>query len=176
MLRVSNDTNFKPSGNRPSFGALNIPPGMTDFFVRCKRVGTPTQRLVIGSTALFLQPMIDLRNKKVDEKTRETAASRSMARAIVGTVTGIAVRTACYKAGDILSKPGKAFYFNAMKNFSADQLQNYSRATGDLMALGILIFTNFLVDVPYINKISAYINEKMFGNKPADAFVRKEAK
>ncbi len=163
-------------GNSPSFGACNIPAKVTDALIWLNKRDTAFQRTIIGSTALFLQPTIDLRNKKVDKKTRETAASRSISRAIVGTITGIAVRLACFKAGDILSDTGKYLYFDGLKHLSKDQMRNYARATGNIMALGVLLFTNFLVDVPLINKISTVINDKFFGNKPADVNANKEAK
>ncbi len=175
MLRVSNNVNIKSNGNKPSFGALKIPPGVTDFLVKADNFGTPTQRIVIGSTAMFLQPMIDLSNKKVDDKTRQMTASRSFSRAIIGTVSGIAVRVACFKAGDAMTQPGKSFHFAGL---NAGQLKNYSRAIGNILALGVLLFTNFLVDVPLISKMSTYINKKVFGIDPADvkSASTKEAK
>jgi|GEM_PF-5429882 len=152
-----------------SFGALKIPPKLTDFLIRADKFGTPTQRIVIGSTAMFLQPMIDLKNKKVDDKTRQTAASRSFSRAIVGTISGIAVRTGCIKLGEKLSENGKAFWFDGLNKLNKDQFQNYSKAVGNVLALGVLLFTNFLFDVPLITKMSTYINKKVFGNEPANA-------
>jgi hypothetical protein len=58
-----------------------------------------------------LQPLIDLKNKKVDERTREISATRSIARAAGGTATGIIVRGGCIKLAEMCSKAGKALDF-----------------------------------------------------------------
>ena len=169
MLQVSNNINRRANGNKPSFGALKspvkIPASLTDFFIKANKINTPTQRLVIGSSAMFLQPVIDLSNKKVDDKTRQTAASRSFSRAIIGTVSGIAVRVACFKIGDVFTQPGKNLH---VAGLDTKQFKNYSRAVGNILSLGVLLFSNFLVDVPLINKMSAYVNKKVFGNESAD--------
>ena len=138
------------------------------------------QRIIIGSSALLLQPMLDFSNKKVDKKTRQTSASRSISRAIVGTLTGIAVRGGTIKLADTFAKSGRALDFKLndkhveilrkngekiVKNLSEaskDQLKNYSATIGTLLGLGIMLFTNFLIDVPGVNFGQNFIMSHFF--------------
>lgn len=132
-----------------------------------RHIDTPQQRLAIGSTALILHPIIDLTNKKVDKKTKEKAASRSIARAIIGTITGLAVRMSCLKLGDVLVKNRNKFVnIEALKTASEKNLKNYASVIGNVMALLIMLVTNFTIDMPQINKWQDIINEKVFKNKP----------
>ncbi|MBR2386066.1 hypothetical protein IKA92_02065 [bacterium] len=132
-----------------------------------RKIDTPQQRLAIGSSALILHPLIDLTNNKVDKKTRETAASRSIARAIIGTVTGLIVRMSCIKFGDVVvAKRNKFFNIDALATATEKNLKNYSSMIGNILALMIMLVTNFTVDMPLINKYQDIINEKVFKNKP----------
>lgn len=177
MVKILNNYNSKfengqKSAGCPSFGAfkpVEIGDGLTRAFSNInEKFGTPQQRMVIGGSALFLQPMIDLNNKNVDDKTKQTAATRSFSRAIIGTLSGIAVRCSCIEIGKQITKEGGAFYIDALKKANPSEIRNYSRTIGNILALGTLLVTNFLVDVPLINKMSGYINEKVFGNKPKE--------
>lgn len=162
------EAKFKKAA-QPCFGAFVVPKGASKGLEVLNKIGTPTQRVVIGSTAMVLQPLIDLSNKNVDEKTRQTSASRSFSRAIIGTISGILVRVGCIELGNALTKNGKYLAIEALKSASPDQIKNYSKAVGNILSLGVLLFSNFLFDVPLINKMAAVINEKVFGNKPANA-------
>ncbi len=59
-----------------------------------KYLHAPEQRIILGATALATQPLIDLKNKNVDEETRKTSVARTIAKIIAGTLVGVAVRYA----------------------------------------------------------------------------------
>ncbi len=143
---------------------------LTKIFTRLPEViSTPQQRMLVGGSALILHPIIDLNNKKVDKRTRETSASRSMSRAIVGTISGIAVRALCNNAGDKLSKSkNPTFAIDALKNANSAQLKRYGVVLGSILSLLALSVSNMIFDVPLINKYQNLINEKVFHNKPND--------
>lgn len=65
---------------------------------------TPFNRFLVGATALMIQPFIDLYNKYVDEDTRKISCARAVAKAFVGTATGIVVRWGCIKSIDNLTR------------------------------------------------------------------------
>lgn len=170
MVKI-NPVNSK--NNKLSFrGANPIQLGskLTKIFTRLPEViSTPQQRMLVGGSALILHPIIDLNNKNVDKRTRETSASRSMSRAIIGTISGIAVRALCNNAGDKLSKSkNPALAIDAIKNADSAQLKRYGVVLGSILSLLALSITNFIFDVPLINKYQNIINEKVFHNKPKD--------
>ena len=59
-----------------------------------KYLHAPEQRIILGATALATQPLIDLKNKNVDEETRKTSVARTIAKIIAGTLVGVVVRYA----------------------------------------------------------------------------------
>lgn len=129
-----------------------------DFFSK-ELSSSYNQRLILGATALSTQPFIDLHNKSVDEKTRKVSVCRTVAKILVGTATGYLIRKGCVKGIDAFTKLPKDVPPNAMfKNlrsfllptieYTADQLAQYKNTLGTLMALGIMVFTNFLIDAP----------------------------
>ena len=170
--------------NQQSFKGLSIGPHLCDALTVLSKASTATQRGVIGTTAAFLQPNIDLRNKNVDEETRTLNASRSIARAIVGTATGIAIRCGFIGLAKNMVKeaPKNALqrFFTtesleaareAAKGLSADspiakdfarRIGGYGEVFGTALALGVMLFTNFLVDVPLTHKLSMWINKTFF--------------
>ena len=63
-----------------------------------KKISHPaTNRLIMGATALATQPAIDYYNHRVDKETREISRNRTIAKIIVGTGVGMAVRGSCYE-------------------------------------------------------------------------------
>ncbi len=117
------------------------------------------QRLILGATALATQPFIDFNNKKVDEKTRKVSVCRTLAKILVGTATGYTIRKLCVKSIDAFTKYPKDIPPNArFKNlrsillptveYTAEQLAQHKNTLGTLMALGVMLFTNFLIDAP----------------------------
>lgn len=161
---------------------------------------TPTSRLFLGATALALQPEIDLHNKDVDEKTRRISWARTIAKTVVGTITGIAIRQGCIDAMDWFTRtpkeiaemeakgkkipkwakaliPDKVKIDGKYEDFSHESfakaerlLIKHRKALGSIVALGVMVFTNFLIDAPLTriltNKISKWDNEKRQQSAP----------
>lgn len=139
------------------------------------------QRFISGVTAIFTQPFFDLHNKYVDEDTRKTSAARTLGKIIAGTLTGVAIRWACVKATENYTRTEKTEEY-LIKNNKADkalkeilpkhqklltkemiekatyrEIKNYRSAFGTLAAVGIMLFTNFLIDAP----LTTYLTNKI---------------
>lgn len=147
------------------------------------------QRGVSGATALLTQPFFDLRNKKVDEKTRQTSCARTTAKIIAGTLTGVGIRELFIKASayftqnietdkhlvDIgkktVDKIRKASEFKPIEQcLLPEQLKNtadylsikkFRGSVGTFVAVAVMVFTNFLIDAPLTTFLTNKFN-KMF--------------
>ncbi len=129
-----------------------------------KKIAGPEQRFIMGLSAISSQPFIDYFLGSKDEKTRKTSVCKTIAKIIVGTATGIFVRGLAIKHSDKLLKTE---YFK--KNFSKILANNEQKLllqknTGDIIALGICLITNFLIDAP-LTKLSTNYLVKKFVNK-----------
>ena len=126
-----------------------------------KKISSPQNRLILGTTALMSQPFIDLHNKKVDEDTRKYSAVRTVAKIIAGTTTGFLIRYGCIKILDKFAllpseiTPGMKhpklrmlFTPQDAKTGVLKDLTHYKYAVGTYMALFVMLFTNFLIDAP----------------------------
>ncbi|MCI1273940.1 MAG: hypothetical protein LKG27_05855 [Clostridiaceae bacterium] len=125
-----------------------------------KKITSPENRLILGVTALASQPFIDLNNKKVDKETRKVSVARTVAKILAGTLTGVLIRRGCIKWVDAMSKVAKEgeklpkykqFFtptrlINEIKD--ADKFEQYKNVLGTVVALGVMLFTNFLIDAP----------------------------
>lgn len=118
-----------------------------------KHVSSPQQRLAIGVTALFTQPLIDYYNKNVDEKTRDLSVQKTLAKSIVGMTTGYFIRDWCIKLAN-----AKIFKPN-IKDIPPDKYKNYKNAMGTLLATIIMTGTNFLVDAPLTSLLTNGISK-----------------
>lgn len=151
-------------------------------------------RLILGVSALLSQPFIDLHNKDVDEKTRKMSCARTVAKIIAGTLTGVIIREACirgikhwtmtpeelkaegkkattrntYLIPNKVKENGKWVNGFTHENFAdAVRLIKKHRTTlGTLIALGVMVFTNFIIDVP-ITKFLTNIFSKKIDNTNA---------
>lgn len=172
ISKIDKHTSF--TGIRINFG-----PKVTAAVKRIADCSTPTQRFVIGSSAFFLQSEIDLRNKNVPKETSTLNASRSQSRAIVGTVTGIAIRQGFisfvekYATKTSQGKLEKFFTCKSLEKMKKqaggitqellqERIKGYSKALGTSLALCAMLFTNFLVDVPLIAALSKKIHKLRF--------------
>lgn len=108
-----------------------------------KKCTSDKQRLILGATAIVMQPVIDAHNKNVDEKTREVSVARTIAKIIAGTLTGVAIRWGCIKAMDM-----KIFKPSNFSKVTKDAFDQYKNAMGTIVALVVMMFTNFLIDAP----------------------------
>ena len=127
-------------------------------------VSRPAQnRLIMGGTAIFTQTAIDRHNKRVDEETRKVSQLRTAAKVIVGTAAGIAVRQPCYDFVRACTNPeGTKRYSQWLipksKRLGLKEgnqfLKNHRIISSTLLALGIMTFTNFLIDAPCTIKLT----------------------
>ena len=114
-------------------------------------------RLIMGGTAYLTQPYIDGHNKRVKEETRSISKDRTRAKVIIGTLAGIGVRQPSYNLVELMTRPeGNKSYsrllipnskLHGLKEGSLF-LKNYRTALSTLLALGVMVFTNFAVDAP----------------------------
>ena len=142
-----------------------------------KNISSPENRLILGISALMSQPFIDLHNKKIDEDTRKASAARTIAKIIVGTTTGVIIRRECIKFIDTICKTSskngkplkkieKLLVPNNIKNLNSEgeQFKQYKKIMGTLAATFVMLFTNFLIDLPctiwLTNKFLDKINAK----------------
>ena len=129
-----------------------------------KHVSSPQQRLILGATALMSQPFIDLHNRHVDEDTRKVSAMRTIAKIIAGTTTGYLVRYGCNLAVEkFINAPvegAKAWksllYPKKIVEVTELGLQHYKLSLGSIIALGVMMFTNFAIDAP----LTKYLTNK----------------
>lgn len=121
-----------------------------------EEVSSAENRLILGVTALMSQPFIDGHNKNVDEKTRKVSVARTIAKIIAGTTTGYLIRKGCIKGikafsqipGPNVPKYKTIFTPKNIKNNMTDAFAQYRNAIGTIVALVVMMFTNFLIDAP----------------------------
>ena len=144
-----------------------------------KKCSSAEQRLILGVTALVTQPFIDAHNKSVDEETRKVSVARTIGKIIAGTLTGFAIRKGCIKAigawskkaGDV-DKAGNLIKLNKLNTFftpkgklanNPDAFEQYKNALGTIVALVVMMFTNFLIDAPLTKALTNWF-AKLGGN------------
>ncbi len=137
------------------------------------------QKLVMSASEATIGPTMDIgighaitkAAKEKDGRTNQSSkvqAVRTFSQTIGGTISGVIIRAACIggmtyllskaggKAGETIAKAidksGNNNSYEIGKNASA-----IGKNIGALLATLIMMFTNFLVDVPIIN----YINKKV---------------
>ena len=125
-------------------------------------------RAIMGGVALITQPGIDYYNHRVDEETREVSRNRTIAKILAGTTVGILVRELCYRFINSTTNPDKPTKFSQRllpKKYIKDllenpnHLKNYRNALSTIVALGIMTFTNFLLDAPLTVYLTNKFNE-----------------
>ena len=140
------------------------------IFSKAANINSWQQRLALGVSAMVIQPMIDMSNKNVDTKTRSTSAKRSLAKGFAGMLTGIIFRGGCMKAVEVWLKNEKTAEklakitaenkteeaISRAKDFIKNQggAKQYAAVIGTIAALGVMMFTNFLIDAPLTNWIT----------------------
>ena len=147
-------------------------------------VGMPEQKLFLATSALMLQPVIDL--KFADEDKKDDAAIKSASKAIAGGVSGVTIRAICInlmnkhvnfkpdgeKADKIkkylLPTDAKALYDkDPMKHqLAIRRLKQYNMTIGSLIAmLVMMLFTNKSFDVPFTSDLQDFIGGIVKENK-----------
>ncbi len=154
MLSINNNTLHKS----PNFRGINIGPKAGKALDRLGALQSPGQRLAFGVAALALHPVMDKMNPWIDDETKETSAIRSAAKAIACTVTGVIIREACILGTDaILSNKN---IVKKLPEFMTKDKSHTGAVIGTLMGLGIMMFTNFLIDVPLTDKLTHIFTER----------------
>ena len=121
-----------------------------------EEISSAENRLILGASALMTQPFIDSRNRNVDEKTRRVSVARTIAKIVAGTFTGYFIRKGCIKgikAFSQIKKEGTSWYKaiftpEGIKDNTSDEFAQYRNAMGTIVALVVMMFTNFLIDAP----------------------------
>ena len=127
-------------------------------------------RLALGVAAIATQPAFDLFNPKVDRETAKTSSLRTTAKIIVCTSVGFIVRGTCFKLADkfihgseaegsTLLTP-KEILNETNKELRASKLKLHKNTMSTLMALCVMLFTNFLLDAPLTTKLANKFIEK----------------
>lgn len=133
-----------------------------------EKISSAEQRLILGMSALMSQPFIDFYNKNVDEETRKVSVARTIAKIIVGTATGFAIRKGCIKAIEAMSQPRllnipkwKTFFTpEDVTKTDTEAFKQYRNAMGTIVALEVMTFTNFLIDAPLTKLLTNIIIKK----------------
>jgi hypothetical protein len=130
-----------------------------------EKISSAEQRLILGASALMSQPFIDAHNKNVDEKTRKVSVARTIAKIIAGTLTGFAIRKGCIKGIKAMSQPRgqnvpkwkSLFTPKDVTKTDTEAFAQYRNAMGTVVALVVMMFTNFLIDAP----LTKFLTNKM---------------
>ena len=133
-----------------------------------KNFSSDKQRLALGLTAIVTQPVIDAHNKDVDEKTRKVSVARTISKIIAGTTTGFLIRYGCIKGIKAFSQIPKAgipkyksiFTPKGLKNNNTEAFEQYRNAMGTIVALVVMMFTNFLIDAPLTKFLTNHLISK----------------
>lgn len=153
-----------------------------------KFINSPEQRLIQGATALMTQPVIDYKNKNVDEETRKISVARTLAKITAGTTVGVLVRWLGIKAINAFSnieydlectnlerryiRPrSKRDIFvpkellTKAKDLSTEemlkQMTRYRKAMGTLIATVAMVITNFAIDAPLTRYLTGKFRKKL---------------
>ena len=131
-------------------------------------------RLIMGISAIMSQPFFDFFNKKVDDETRAVSTIRTISKIIVGTGVGIVVRNSVYNTIEKMTQlEGKKKYSKSLlpKSMLSEIaknetfLKNHRSALSMAVAIGVMTFTNFLIDAPLTllltNKLNSLRQDKI---------------
>ena len=139
-----------------------------------KNFTSPHQRAVLGITAICTQPFIDLHNKNIKKEEKPVVVSKTLAKIIVGTSFGVAVRHFSIKAVKNFTKSintgkysqcllPKKVVENLKKGLvPEDYIRNYRNGLGTFLGLATCLITNFLIDAPLSKILTNVIHDKVF--------------
>lgn len=174
---INSNVNFKASFYNKFFEALpekNIK-NPAKFNKAGQMLASPHwNRLALGVAAISTQPMIDYHNPNVDRDTAIASSCRTLVKIPICTSVGFIVRGGVYKLVErfahINSKEGstlltpKAILKETNTEVQKNALKLHKNALSTVTALGIMLFTNILIDAPLTtkssNKLIAYVQKK----------------
>lgn len=133
-----------------------------------EKISSAEQRLILGASALMSQPFTDSHNRNVDEETRKVSVARTIAKIIAGTTTGYLIRKGCIKGIKALSQiPAEGvsdiktiFTPKGIKDNTTDSFVQYRNAMGTVVALVVMMFTNFIIDAPLTKFLTNHLVKK----------------
>lgn len=183
-MKISSSFNYnRKNVNQKSF--KSIPPTYTKIPEVIGNIGKlagdyvsmPEQKLFLATTALMIQPLIDLKFAEEDKKV--DAAIKSASKAIAGGITGVTIRAGFISLTKNLIGFDKKNKFNdhflpkdavEMLRTNPDmarlRLSKYSQSLGTLMAIAFMIgITNKNVDVPLTSDLQDLISGVVKENK-----------
>lgn len=196
-MKISSLQNNKKRDNtsfNASHKALFLPKAIGEFGkIVGEYVSIPEQKLVQSTTALFLQPQIDLKYAEEDKKI--DTAIKSASKAIAGGLTGVTIRGLTIgffkkyikfysieekmnlskfasKMDDLfVPKLAKELY-DKKPSLATYQLKKYNETLGTIAAIVIMtMFSNAKIDVPLTSDLqdfmSGIIKEKKSWKKAA---------
>ena len=177
------DNIIKVKKNETSFKAIpEFPTYLPDFVGTIGKaageyISMPEQKLFLATSAVMLQPLMDL--KFADKDKKNDAAIKSASKAIAGGLTGVSIRAAFLK---ITSKyigfnkhnklntyffPDNARQMRIESEALANRrMEQYQKTLGTLFAIiFMIIFSNSKIDVPLTNDIQDLITGMVKENK-----------
>lgn len=115
-------------------------------------------RLALGVAAISTQPAFDYFNPKVDKDTAAASALRTIAKISVCTSVGFCVRGLAYKAankyanaspseGSVIFTPEEILKEKNIR-LRNEKIKLHKNALSTVIALSVMLFTNFLLDAP----------------------------
>lgn len=140
-------------------------------------VGMPEQKLLLATTALMIQPFVDLKHADPDQK--ENAAIKSASKAIAGGISGVTIRALVInmmnKHLDVTNKgldspkvdiirkylmPSNALeMYKTHPSLAIRRMKQYNMTVGSLAAmLVMMLFTNKWFDVPVTAGLQDFIS------------------
>lgn len=140
-------------------------------------ISMPEQKMFAATTALMLQPLMDL--KFADDDKKIDTAIKSASKSIAGGFTGVVIRALCTKMTSRFIAPNKRNIINyqflpskALKDKFEDpakaaiKLKQYNQSLGTLFAILIMVcVTNSKIDVPLTSDIQDIISGVVKENK-----------
>lgn len=128
-------------------------------------------RVALGVSAMATQPWFDYLNPNVDKDTARTSCCRTFAKIIVCTTIGFLIRGGVFKLTNkymnATKKEGSTLLTpNAILNETNKEVRNmklkiHKNAFSTITALGVMLFTNVLLDAPLTTKFSNFLISKM---------------
>jgi len=140
-------------------------------------ISMPEQKLFMATTALLLQPLIDLKFAKEDKKI--DAAIKSASKSIAGGLTGVAIRAGfiALTTSQIQFQKTSKFRHHFMPKKAVEMyrkepeyakllLKQYNQSLGTLMAIAVMVLiTNPKIDVPLTSDLQDLISGVVKENK-----------
>ena len=132
-------------------------------------------RVALGAAAITTQPALDYFNPKVDRDTAKVSAIRTAVKIPVCTMVGFIIRGLSYKLADkfihgseaegsILFTPSEILR-ETNKELRASKLKLHKNTMSTIIAIFVMMFTNFLIDAPLTTKLANKFIDKYHNKK-----------